>query len=67
VTPAFPVPYVAAIVDLDEGWQMVSNVVECPLDGVDIGLPVEVRFVAHKDITVPCFRPVRPVSAEEQG
>jgi uncharacterized OB-fold protein len=52
------VPYVAAVVDLDEGVRMLSNVVDCDLDDVVIGMPLAVAFRAETDeISVPVFRP----------
>jgi hypothetical protein len=56
--PAFAVPYVVAIVELEEGWHMLTNVVECRPEDVRVGLPVEVAFRRMSDeITLPCFRP----------
>ena len=64
--PEFPVPYVVAIIELDEGWHMLSNVVECEHDAVRVGLPVEVCFRRLSDeITLPCFRP--RAEARESG
>src|SRR5687768_5886149 len=42
--PAVPVPYVIAIVELEEqaDLRIASNIVDCELDSVRIGLPVEV-------------------------
>lgn len=52
------VPYVAAIVDLDEGPRMVSNVVDCEFDDLEVGMPLEVAFREETDeVTVPVFRP----------
>lgn len=52
------VPYVAAIVDLDEGPRMVSNVVDCEFDDLEIGMPLEVTFREETDeVTIPVFRP----------
>jgi uncharacterized OB-fold protein len=57
-TPAFTVPYVAVIVDVDEGWQMLANIVGIEHDAVDIGMRVEVVFHPLNDqITLPYFRP----------
>ena len=42
--PDFPVPYVLAIVALDEGWGMLSNIVNCPPSRVQIGMRVRVAF-----------------------
>ena len=57
--PAFETPYVCAIVELDEGWHMLTNLVGLELDAVRVGLPVEVDFRRLSDeVTLPYFRPV---------
>jgi uncharacterized protein len=57
--PAVPVPYVIAIVTLDEqtDLRIATNIVDCAPDSVYIGLPVEVRFepVDGDDVFVPVF------------
>ncbi|OBA85664.1 DNA-binding protein [Mycobacteriaceae bacterium 1482268.1] len=61
--PAVPVPYVIAIVALDEqdDLRIATNIVDCEPDSVYIGLPVEVRFERQKvdgeSIFVPLFTP----------
>ncbi len=62
--PAFAeeVPYVVAIVELEEGVRLMSNLVEVEPDPahVWIGMPVEVVYDDVTDeITLPRFRPVR--------
>jgi len=55
--PEFDAPYVVAIVELEEGWHMLTNLVDCTPEEVAIGLSVEVDFRAVSDeITLPCFR-----------
>lgn len=59
--PPFPsrVPYVAAIVELDEGPRLMTNVVDCDPSTVEVGMPVEVTFRRETDeITLPVFRPI---------
>jgi uncharacterized OB-fold protein len=57
-TPAFTVPYAVAIIDVDEGYQMMSNLIGLPPEDVRVGLPVEVDFRRLTDeITLPYFRP----------
>ena len=52
------VPYVAAIVDLDEGPRMMTNVVDCSFDDLRVGMPLEVRFRPETaEITLPVFVP----------
>ncbi len=36
-TPAFTVPYVPIVVDMDEGWQMLSCLVGCEHDAAAVG------------------------------
>ncbi len=58
-TPDFTVPYVAVIVDIDEGWQILSNVIGCEHDAVAIGMRVSVEFHAITDgVMLPYFRPI---------
>jgi uncharacterized OB-fold protein len=58
-TPAFTVPYVPIIVEMEEGWQMLSNLIGCAHDAVHVGLAVEVVFHPLSDeITLPYFRPI---------
>jgi uncharacterized OB-fold protein len=57
-TPAFEVPYVIAIVDLDDGYQMLTNIVDTDPSQVHVGMPVEVDFWdASNEIALPYFRP----------
>jgi len=57
--PEVPLPYDIAIVELDEqaGLRFITNVVDCPVDTVRIGLRVEVVFEEHGEVFVPLFRP----------
>ncbi len=59
-TPGFAeeVPYVLALVELEEGVKMFTNVVECDPGDVAIGMPVEVTFIRATDqVSVPFFKP----------
>jgi uncharacterized OB-fold protein len=57
-------PYVLAIVELDEqaGLRLTTNLVDCDIAEVAIGMPVEVRFEHHRDggddVYVPVFAPM---------
>jgi len=61
--PAVPVPYVIAIIQLDEqeDLRIAANIVDCEPDSVCIGLAVEVRFERHdvdgEAVFVPVFAP----------
>ena len=51
------VPYVIALVDLEEGPRMMSNVTDCAPDAAVIGAEVEIWFdVATDEIAIPKFR-----------
>ncbi len=53
------VPYNTAIVELEEGPRMHTNIVGCENDDIYIGMPVEVLFDPIDDgIHLPKFRPV---------
>jgi uncharacterized OB-fold protein len=58
--PGLPVPYVLALVELDEqaGLRLPSNIVGCDPDSVRIGMKVAVRFERVEDLYVPLFGPV---------
>lgn len=52
------VPYIVAVVRLDEGPFVHTGLVGCPPDACRVGLPVEVVFEDREDgTTLPFFRP----------
>ena len=61
--PGPELPYVVAIVALpeQEGLRLTTNLVDCPLEEIAIGMPVRVSFEAHVDgddtIYIPLFQP----------
>ncbi len=56
---AADVPYVIALIQLDEGPKMMSNVVQCDPETLVVGSPVQVVFEDWSDeISVPQFRPI---------
>ncbi len=57
---AADVPYVVALIQLDEGPTMMSNVVECDPEIMQIGSPVQVIFEDwSEEISIPQFRPLQ--------
>ena len=57
--PAFDYPLNVALIELEEGVRLISNVVGIPAEDVEIGMAVEVEFTAFDDeLTLPQFRPV---------
>ena len=58
VVPPFEAPYVVALIELEEGVRLVSNVIGIEPGEVRIGLPVEVVFErVDEELTLPLFRP----------
>jgi uncharacterized OB-fold protein len=56
---AADVPYVVALIQLDEGPTMMSNIVQCAPEALEIGNPVQVVFEDwSEEISIPLFRPV---------
>ena len=54
------VPYNTAIIQLEEGPSLHTNVIGCRNQDIYIGMPVEVVFEQVTDeVTLPKFRPVR--------
>jgi hypothetical protein len=59
-------PYVVAVVELDEGVRMMGNITDCAVDQVRIGMPVEVHMVAPEpDMGVAFWRPVGDGDGEQ--
>ncbi|GAA0921073.1 bifunctional MaoC family dehydratase N-terminal/OB-fold nucleic acid binding domain-containing protein [Nonomuraea longicatena] len=59
--PGRAAPFAVAVVELPEGVRIVGNVVDCPVDAVEIGLPVRVAFRAmDTDRTLPLWTPREP-------
>jgi uncharacterized OB-fold protein len=56
--PGLRTPYQVAIVDLDEGWSMLTNLVGADAP-TPIGTKVEVAWIdVDAELTLPTFRPV---------
>jgi hypothetical protein len=54
------VPYAVVVVELEEGARLVSNLLDCPVGEITIGMPVEVAFDdVTPEVTLPKFRPRR--------
>jgi uncharacterized protein len=54
-TPGFKTPLIMAIVDVDEGFSMFSNLVGIGTDEIDIGMSLFVRFQSICGQTLPFF------------
>jgi uncharacterized protein len=58
--PGFTPPYAIAVVELDEGPRLMSNIVDCPQtpEALELDMKLEVAFEKlDDDITLPLFRP----------
>ena len=61
VSPAFAddVPYIVALIKLDEGPTMMTNITGCTPEQAAIGMPVTVTFEDWtEEIAIPKFRPI---------
>ena len=60
-TPEFEVPYAVAIVNLEEGFSVVSAVIGCLPDELTENMGLSVEFHPSGDDTMlPYFRPIMP-------
>ena len=57
--PAFRelIPYVVAWIDLDEGFRMLSSVVDVDVEEVSVGQRVRVRWLDQEGLALPAFTP----------
>ena len=63
--PWFDHPYVVALVELEEGVRLVSNLVGCDPGSAAIGMAVEVDFQELDDgLVLPLFRPADSPAGE---
>lgn len=56
--PAFEYPLLVAVVELEEGTRLITNLVDVDRDDVRIGMPLELTWLeADPELTLPVFRP----------
>lgn len=64
--PAFDYPLIVGLVELEEGVRMVSNIVGCTRDDLEIGMPLELCWLDTPDgHTLHQFRPATPARRAE--
>jgi uncharacterized OB-fold protein len=57
-TPFGDEPYVVALVELDEGPRLMTNIVGCAPESVSVGMPVQVTWEELSDgRNLPLFAP----------
>lgn len=54
---AAEVPYAVALVELTEGPTMMTNIVDCELEQIHIGMAVTATFEARGELQLPQFKP----------
>lgn len=60
--PGFTAPYAIAVVELEEGPRMMTNIIDCPQtpEALVLDMPLEVAFEAMDEkTTLPLFRPAK--------
>lgn len=65
--PAFDGPYAIAVVQLDEGPRLMTNIVNCAQtpEALQLDMAVQVHFeTVSQDITLPLFAPVGDAKGE---
>ena len=57
--PGYEPPFTVAVVLLDEGVKMVSNILDCPADpdALILDMPLDVTFEQRGDVAIPQFKP----------
>jgi uncharacterized OB-fold protein len=55
--PGLPAPYVVGLIELEEGPRLISNVVGCEPEEVEIDMPVRLCFEPTGDFMLPRFEP----------
>ncbi|MBV7394080.1 Zn-ribbon domain-containing OB-fold protein [Mameliella sediminis] len=63
--PGYEPPFSVAVVTLEEGPRMMSNIVDCPQtpEAIQLDMDLEVTFEDRGDVTMPQFRPAGKDSA----
>jgi len=61
--PNLAVPYVIAIVAIQEqsGLRLTTNIINCSVESIHIGMEVEVIFEYIEDVYLPLFQPVSSI------
>ena len=64
--PAFELPYLVAVVELEEGTRLITNLVDVTAEQLTIGMPLELRWLdADPDLTLPVFAPASDADQED--
>lgn len=64
--PAFELPYLVAVVELEEGNRLITNLVDVTAEQLTVGMPLELRWLdADPDLTLPVFAPASDADQED--
>lgn len=64
--PAFDYPHIVALVELDEGTRLVTNLAGVSVDALEVGMPLVLDWVEDPDgLTLPIFR--HAAAPQERG
>jgi len=56
--PAFDYPLPIGLIELEEGTRLVAEIVDCPIDQVQVGMAVMVTWIdADDELSLPAFKP----------
>jgi len=56
--PAFDYPLPLGLIELEEGTRLVAEIVECPVDQIQVGMAVTVTWIdADDELSLPAFKP----------
>jgi len=58
--PNLTAPYTVALIDLDEGVRLMSNLINCPPEDAEVGMPVTIAWEELSDGRhLPMFEPAK--------
>jgi len=61
--PSFDYPLPIGLIELAEGTRLVAQIVDCPIDEIVVGMPVEVTWLDDDpEQVLPAFRPSSPAT-----
>jgi len=60
-------PYVVAVVELEEGPRLMTNIIDCDPESVFVGMPVRVQLTQiTPEIALPLFKPIESGRQEDE-
>jgi uncharacterized protein len=59
--PELPDVYVVVVVRMEEGWHMMSNLIDCAIEDIEVDMPLATKFVHYEDMALPFVVPDREI------